>query len=177
MVSLLLTFSNTPLSVFSKSVDIISSNFLVWFYISAILNVFVTFYMVSPLSRSVSVINCPRVELYSLSNFMVSLLFSSSNSPISVNSEVGFLIQLPSYMDLTVIVYIFIWSLSSAPPVLNFVRWCSLADHCFDFFFPTLSWVSRLNFGGYFSPAAVFTVFLISPHFYFSTVFILTQCL
>ena len=121
MVSLLLTFNNTPLSVFSKSVDIISSNFLVWFSIS-------------------------------------------------------------SYIDLTVILYILyfyisIWSLSSAPSILNFDRWCSLADHCFDFFFPALSWVSRLIFGGYFSPTAFFTVFLISSHFYFSTVFMLTQCL
>ena len=54
MVSPLLTFSNSPISVVSKSVDIISSNFLVWFYIVAMLYVFVTFIWSLPsLVRSV----------------------------------------------------------------------------------------------------------------------------
>ena len=43
MVSPLLTFSNSPISVVSKSLDIISSNFLVWFYIVAVLYFSVTF--------------------------------------------------------------------------------------------------------------------------------------
>ena len=123
--------------------------------------------MVSPLSRSVSVINCPRVELSSLFNHMVSLLLASSNSPILVNSE-GFypIIFLYGFiLCFTMTVSVFIWSLSSTPSVLVFLRGSSLADHCFDFFFPTLLWVSRSNFGGYFHLLLFLPFFLVSPQF------------
>ena len=87
MVSLLLASSKSPILVISENADVISNYFLVWIYALATLCVFYFVYMVSPLSRSVSVINCPRVELSSLFNHMVSLLLASSNSPILVNSE------------------------------------------------------------------------------------------
>ena len=86
MVSLLLASSNTPILVISENADIISNYFLVWIYTLASLCMYFV-YMVSLLSWSVSVINCTRVVLFSLLNYMVSLLLTSSNSPILVNPE------------------------------------------------------------------------------------------
>ena len=54
MVSPLLAFSNSPLLVVSKNVDIISSSFLVWIYIVAVQYEFVSFIWSLPfLVRSV----------------------------------------------------------------------------------------------------------------------------
>ena len=136
--------------------------------------------MVSPLSRSVSVINCPRVELSSLFNHMVSLLLASSNSPILVNSE-GFypIIFLYGFiLCFTMTVSVFIWSLSSTPSVLVFLEGSSLADLLF-----LIS--SSLLFCGF--PAQILAVNFTCCYFHrfflyylkldFSIVFMLTQCL
>ena len=132
--------------------------------------------MVSPLSRSVSVINCPRVELSSLFKYMVSLLLASSNSPILVNFEV-FLSNYP-------LIWISLWW---------YLFYMVSLLYTFSFGFPErvlASWFSvlissSLLFCGF--PAQILAVNFTCCYFHrfflyylkldFSIVFMLTQCL